>query len=99
MTPGKPQYRWSPRHSVLRPTDKSPGEGGGGPQTGVRQKVIWLHRVTIGDTKLCAGEGTRDTCNGDSGGGLFSRWVSHHVEPRNEEHPSGTLVGASQWWG
>jgi len=31
-----------------------------------------VSRVTIGKTKLCAGEGTRDTCNGDSGGGLFS---------------------------
>ena len=34
-----------------------------------------VSRVTIGASKLCAGEGTRDTCNGDSGGGLFSRWA------------------------
>ena len=31
-----------------------------------------ISRVTIGDTKLCAGDGTRDTCNGDSGGALLS---------------------------
>ena len=29
-----------------------------------------ISRVTIGQDKVCAGDGTRDTCNGDSGGGL-----------------------------
>lgn len=31
-----------------------------------------VSRVTIGDTKMCAGRGVRDTCNGDSGGALMS---------------------------
>ena len=31
-----------------------------------------ISRVTIGQDKLCAGDGTRDTCNGDSGGALLS---------------------------
>ena len=28
--------------------------------------------VNIGDTKVCAGTGTTDTCNGDSGGPLLA---------------------------
>jgi hypothetical protein len=28
--------------------------------------------VRVGDTKLCAGNGQVDTCNGDSGGALLS---------------------------
>jgi len=31
-----------------------------------------ISRVTIGQDKVCAGDGTRDTCNGDSGGALLS---------------------------
>jgi len=58
---------------------------GGGPTNILRQAGVQVvtqqqcaqayrqvSRVTIGASKLCAGEGTRDTCNGDSGGGLFS---------------------------
>jgi len=35
-----------------------------------------ISRVTIGKTKICAGDGKRDTCNGDSGGGLFSNTLN-----------------------
>jgi len=58
---------------------------GGGPQNRLRQAKVpmvtqqqcanayaAISRVTIGDTKLCAGDGRRDTCNGDSGGALLS---------------------------
>jgi len=31
-----------------------------------------ISRVTIGETKVCAGDGTRDTCNGDSGGAMLT---------------------------
>merc|ERR1719308_193333 len=54
---------------------------GGGPQNRLRQAKVpmvtkqscasayaAISRVTIGATKLCAGDGRRDTCNGDSGG-------------------------------
>ena len=36
--------------------------------------TIYPYLLTIypGSTKLCAGDGTRDTCNGDSGGALLS---------------------------
>ena len=33
--------------------------------------TIYLY-IYPGSTKLCAGDGTRDTCNGDSGGALLS---------------------------
>ena len=36
------------------------------------EKYRSVSRVTIGDTKMCAGRGGRDTCNGDSGGALLS---------------------------
>jgi len=58
---------------------------GGGSQNRLRQARVpmvtpatcrdaysGISRVTIGDTKLCAGDGTRDTCNGDSGGAMLS---------------------------
>merc|ERR1711942_641418 len=58
---------------------------GGGPQNRLRQAKVpmvtqqtcasayaAISRVTIGATKLCAGDGRRDTCNGDSGGALLS---------------------------
>lgn len=58
---------------------------GGGPQNRLRQANVpmvtqqtcasayaAISRVTIGATKLCAGDGRRDTCNGDSGGALLS---------------------------
>jgi len=58
---------------------------GGGPQDTLRQARVpmvsqqecadaysAISRVTIGATKLCAGDGRRDTCNGDSGGALLS---------------------------
>ena len=32
----------------------------------------YLSPIYPGSTKLCAGDGTRDTCNGDSGGALLS---------------------------
>ena len=32
----------------------------------------YLLNIYPGSTKLCAGDGTRDTCNGDSGGALLS---------------------------
>ena len=32
----------------------------------------YLLTIYPGSTKLCAGDGTRDTCNGDSGGALLS---------------------------
>ena len=34
-----------------------------------------ISRVTIGQDKVCAGDGTRDTCNGDSGGALLARYL------------------------
>merc|ERR1711963_695855 len=36
-----------------------------------------ITRVTIGDTKICAGDGTRDTCNGDSGGAMLASHVGN----------------------
>ena len=36
-----------------------------------------ISRVTIGQDKLCAGDGTRDTCNGDSGGALLSNVLTN----------------------
>jgi len=61
---------------------------GGGPQNKLRQAQVpmvtqqtcanayaAISRVTIGATKLCAGDGTRDTCNGDSGGALLSNAI------------------------
>merc|ERR550539_165137 len=36
-----------------------------------------ISRVTIGLDKLCAGDGTRDTCNGDSGGALLSNSLTN----------------------
>ena len=61
---------------------------GGGPVNTLRQANVpmvtqatcrsaysSISRVTIGDTKMCAGDGTRDTCNGDSGGALLASSV------------------------
>jgi len=36
-----------------------------------------ISRVTIGDTKICAGDGTRDTCNGDSGGAMLASHIGN----------------------
>jgi len=63
---------------------------GGGPQNRLRQAQVpmvtqqtcanayaAISRVTIGSTKLCAGDGRRDTCNGDSGGALLSNRIGN----------------------
>ena len=63
---------------------------GGGPQNKLRQAQVpmvtqqtcasayaAISRVTIGATKLCAGDGTRDTCNGDSGGALLANNIGN----------------------
>merc|ERR1712179_901025 len=63
---------------------------GGGPQNRLRQAKVpmvtqqscasayaAISRVTIGATKLCAGDGRRDTCNGDSGGALLSNTLGN----------------------
>jgi len=63
---------------------------GGGPQNRLRQAKVpmvtqqscasayaAISRVTIGATKLCAGDGRRDTCNGDSGGALLSNTIGN----------------------
>lgn len=63
---------------------------GGGPQNRLREAQVpmvtqqtcanayaAISRVTIGATKLCAGDGRRDTCNGDSGGALLSNKIGN----------------------
>jgi len=63
---------------------------GGGPQNRLRQAQVpmvtqqtcanayaAISRVTIGATKMCAGDGRRDTCNGDSGGALLSNNIGN----------------------
>ena len=36
--------------------------------------------VNIGDNKICAGRGTTDTCNGDSGGPLLADNRGHRLD-------------------
>ena len=57
-----------------------------------------IRRITIGNTQLCAGDGSSDTCQGDSGGAMLSQerdspfWsiigiTSFGVECANERFP------------
>ena len=83
---------------------------GGGPSSQLRQArvpLVDLETCTasyqpvlsqdLGDGQLCAGKGTRDSCNGDSGGALLSselggRWAvvgvtSFGVDCAREDFP------------
>merc|ERR1719350_1333710 len=62
-----------------------------------------VSRVTIGATKLCAGEGTRDTCNGDSGGDSSQetlagdlQWLG--LQASESSVPATTFQGFTQGW-